>query len=55
MRINHVALYCLDLERMKRFFVRYFNGTPNELYHNPKTGLKTYILIPCAKRAANDR
>lgn len=44
MRINHIALYCLDLEGMKEFFVRYFGGVPNELYHNPKTGLKTYIL-----------
>ncbi|MBQ7179984.1 MAG: VOC family protein [Bacteroidaceae bacterium] len=44
MRINHVALYCLDLKGMKDFFIRYFNGTSNEMYHNPKTGLKTYIL-----------
>ena len=44
MRINHVALYCQDLEGMKEFFIRYFNGTPNELYHNPRTGLKTFIL-----------
>ena len=44
MKINHVALYCLDLERMKDFFIRYFNGVSNEMYHNPKTRLKTYIL-----------
>lgn len=44
MRIDHVALYCLDLEGMKEFFVRYFNGVSNDMYHNPKTGLKTYIL-----------
>ena len=44
MRINHIALYCMDLEGMKEFFIRYFNGAPNQLYHNPKTGLKTYIL-----------
>ena len=44
MRINHVALYCLDLEGMKEFFIRYFKGAPNNMYHNPKTGLKTYIL-----------
>lgn len=44
MRIDHVALYCQDLEGMKEFFVRYFNGVPNDMYHNPKTGLKTYIL-----------
>lgn len=44
MKINHVALYCLDLEGMREFFIRYFNGVSNEMYHNPKTGLKTYIL-----------
>ena len=44
MRINHVALYCLDLEEMKDFFIRYFNAVSNDMYHNPKTGLKTYIL-----------
>ena len=44
MKINHVALYCLDLEGMRDFFIRYFNGVSNEMYHNPKTGLKTYIL-----------
>ena len=44
MKIDHVALYCLDLEEMKEFFICYFNGVSNEMYHNPKTGLKTYIL-----------
>jgi len=44
MKIDHIALYCLDLEGMKDFFIRYFNGVPNDIYHNPKTGLKTYIL-----------
>ncbi|MBQ6208312.1 MAG: VOC family protein [Prevotella sp.] len=44
MRINHIALYCLDLEVMRAFFIHYFNGVSNEMYHNPKTGLKTYIL-----------
>ncbi len=44
MKINHVALYCLDLEGMREFFIRYFNGVSNDMYHNPKTGLKTYIL-----------
>ena len=44
MKIDHIALYCLDLERMKDFFIRYFNAVSNDMYHNPKTGLKTYIL-----------
>ena len=44
MKIDHVALYCIDLEVMREFFIRYFNAISNEMYHNPKTGLKTYIL-----------
>ena len=44
MKIDHIAMYCLDLEGMREFFIRYFNGVSNEMYHNPKTRLKTYIL-----------
>ncbi len=44
MKIDHTALYCKDLEGMKAFFEKYFHGTPNSLYHNPHTGLRTYIL-----------
>jgi lactoylglutathione lyase len=44
MKIDHIALYCLDLEGMREFLIRYFNGVSNEMYYNPKTGLKTYIL-----------
>ncbi len=44
MRINHIALYVHDLEGAKRFFEIFFNATSNEMYHNPKTGLKTYFL-----------
>ena len=44
MKIEHIALYCRDLEGMKSFFEKYFHGTPNALYHNPSTNLRTYIL-----------
>ena len=44
MKIEHIALYCRDLEGMKSFFEKYFHGTPNALYHNPRTNLRTYIL-----------
>ncbi len=44
MRIEHSALYCNDLEGMKAFFVKYFRAQPNDLYHNPRTNLQTYIL-----------
>ena len=44
MRIGHVALYCKDLERMRKFFGDYFNALSNDMYHNPRTGLRTYFL-----------
>ena len=44
MRIDHAALFCKDLEQMRQFFIDYFDARSNELYHNPRTGLRTYIL-----------
>ena len=44
MRIDHVALFCKDLEQMRQFFIDYFDARSNEQYHNPHTGLRTYIL-----------
>ena len=43
-KIDHIALYCIDIEAMKPFFIKHFGCQPNDMYHNPRTGLKTYIL-----------
>ncbi len=43
-RIDHTAMYVQDLENMKDFFVRFFSAQANRMYHNPKTGLRTYFL-----------
>ena len=44
MRIDHIALFCKDLEQMRQFFIDHFEATSNEQYHNARTGLRTYIL-----------
>lgn len=44
MKINHIALYTNELERIKVFYIKYFNATSNQGYHNPNTGLRTYFL-----------
>ncbi len=44
MKINHIALYTKDLEKSKEFYEKYFGGTANSKYNNPKTGLQTYFL-----------
>ena len=48
MKIEHAALYTEDLERMRSFFMKYFEASSNELYHNPKTGF-TYTFFPFRK------
>ena len=44
MRIEHVAINVRDLERTRDFFIKYFNATASEGYHNPRTGLRSYFL-----------
>lgn len=44
MRIDHIALCVRNLEAMRDFYIRYFGAVAGELYHNPRTGLRTYFL-----------
>lgn len=44
MIINHVSLYTQDLEKMRLFYEKYFNGASGKKYHNVKTGLETYFV-----------
>lgn len=44
MRIEHIAMYVNDLEATKSFFVKYFNATSNEMYHNETTDFRSYFL-----------
>lgn len=44
MKIDHIAVWTADLEKMKNFYVNYFEAVSNEKYNNPKTGLETYFL-----------
>ena len=44
MKLEHVAMYVEDLEAAKNFFITYLNAVPNEGYHNPNTGLRSYFL-----------
>lgn len=44
MKINHIAMYASDLEKIKDFYIKYFRAKSNEKYFNIKTGLETYFL-----------
>ncbi len=44
MRIEHVALWTRNLERMRDFYVGFFDGKSNEKYVNPRTGFESYFI-----------
>lgn len=44
MAIEHIALYVKDLEGARTFFERYLGAVSNQLYHNHKTGFRSYFL-----------
>ena len=44
MRIEHAALYVIDIERAKAFFEKYFDAAAGKLYHNESTGFSSYFL-----------
>ncbi len=44
MKIEHVALYVNDLEKSRDFFVKYLDGKSNDVYHNVKTGFRSYFI-----------
>ena len=44
MKIEHVAMYVNDLESARKFFEQYMGAVSNNLYHNEKTGFRSYFL-----------
>ena len=44
MRIEHIAMYVNDLDSARDFFIKYFNATSNDGYHNKNTDFRSYFL-----------
>ena len=44
MKIEHVAIWVNDLERMKDFYCSYFNGKPSNKYINEQKGFSSYFI-----------
>ena len=44
MRIDHLAIWTSDLEKMKAFYVRYFGMVAGEKYVNPVKKFESYFL-----------
>ncbi len=44
MKVDHIAIYVEDLEKVRQFFVEHFGALANGMYHNTRTGLRSYFL-----------
>ncbi|MCL1937516.1 MAG: VOC family protein [Candidatus Azobacteroides sp.] len=44
MKIEHIAIWTKDLERLRDYYVRFFNGKSNQKYLNPKTQFESYFI-----------
>jgi len=44
MRIDHIALWTYDLERMRNFYEKYFQVRSGEKYVNTKKNFESYFL-----------
>lgn len=44
MRIDHIAIWVKDLEKMKDFYTKHFGMTANDKYVNEAKGFSSYFL-----------
>jgi len=44
MTIDHVAIWTNQLEILKGYYVKYFNGRANKKYTNKETGFESYFI-----------
>ncbi len=44
MKIEHIAFWVKDLEKIRDFYERYFGAASNEKYHNPAKHFESYFL-----------
>ena len=44
MILDHAAIWTNDLERLKDYYVKYFNAVSNDKYYNPAKNFESYFL-----------
>lgn len=42
--INHIAIWTHDLERLKNFYIEFFEAGSGDKYHNKNKGFESYFL-----------
>lgn len=44
MKITHIAIWTNNLENLKGFYLKYFNGKSNKKYKNTEKGFESYFI-----------
>lgn len=44
MKIEHIAIWSKDIERLKAFYEKYFNATSGNKYTNPNKSYSSYFM-----------
>ena len=44
MVIDHVAIWTTQLEKLKDYYIKYFNGLPNKEYSNRERQFESYFV-----------
>ena len=44
MTIDHVAIWTMQIEKLKDFYIKYFNGTVNRKYRNNENKFESYFV-----------
>jgi lactoylglutathione lyase len=44
MKLHHTAIWVSDLEKIRAYYIKFFQATSNEKYINPDTGFSSYFL-----------
>ena len=44
MRIEHLAIWSNDIDKLADFYVRHFDGEKGPRYHNPEKGFTSYFI-----------
>ena len=44
MKIEHIAIWTKDLERMREFYLKFFDLRSNKKYFNPRKNFSSYFL-----------
>ncbi len=44
MKIEHIAIWADDIERLRQFYTEYFGMKSNDMYTNPRKQFRSYFL-----------